>query len=446
MLTRPQAHTCRRPANIAPFVAVCMIPIVGMAAIVIDIGLLRDEQQQAVTAADAAALAGATEMFKSYIVYGGKDHNNAAVDSALTTAAANGFPQNGPNSNVIVNVWPDNYQGGPRAGTQVPPGYIEVIITFKLNRGFSLIWGDDQLKGGARAVGRGRYSPVAPGILVLDPTDPNSLSVTASGGVTVTNGGSIIVDSTSGSGASLSNTGNVTASDINLSGPSYSASNTGTMIGTVNYNVPRTPDPLAALTEPSVPSLPVLPATTLSTLGSNYSTTNGVNYSGSANIDLYPGYYGGIKLSGTGSAILHDNADGSPGIYYIGSQGFSVTNAGGISGSNVMIYSAGTGSISLTGTGSVTLSPPTSGIYKGISVFQERSSTKQISITAQGNFNVTGTFYAAAAKVSVTAQGDYTNYIGSQWIAYQLAVTGSGNFTVNYNGKATPIRMIQLVE
>jgi hypothetical protein len=60
--------------------------------------------------------------------------------------------------------------------------------------------------------------------------------------------------------------------------------------------------------------------------------------------------------------------------------------------------------------------------------------------------NVTGTFYAAAAKVTLTAQGNYTNYIASQWIAYQLVVTGTGNFTVNYSGIATPIRMIQLVE
>ncbi len=144
--------------------------------------------------------------------------------------------------------------------------------------------------------------------------------------------------------------------------------------------------------------------------------------------------------------VLNDNPDGSPGIYYIGSHGLSATNSGGISGSNVMIYSAGTGNISLTGSGNMTLSPPTSGIYKGITLFQERSSNKQISITAQGNLNMTGTFYAAAAKVSITGQGNYTNPIGSQWIAYQLDVTGSGSFTVNYNGNGSPLRIIQLVE
>jgi hypothetical protein len=61
-----------------------------------------------------------------------------------------------------------------------------------------------------------------------------------------------------------------------------------------------------------------------------------------------------------------------------------------MSGSNVLLYSDGTGSISLTGSGNLTLSPPTSGLYQGISLFQERSSTKQISVTAQENMNVSG--------------------------------------------------------
>jgi hypothetical protein len=144
-------------------------------------------------------------------------------------------------------------------------------------------------------------------------------------------------------------------------------------------------------------------------------------------IDLYPGYYAGIKVSGNDQIVLHDNADGSPGIYYISSQGLSISNAGGITGSNVMIYSDGTGNISLTGSGSLSLSLPTSGTYNGITLFQERSSNKQISITGQGNLNMTGTFYAAAAKVSITGQGSYNNPIGSQWIAWQLDVTGSGS-------------------
>jgi hypothetical protein len=345
---------------------------------------------------------------------------------------------------VTANTYPNKFQGGPFAGTQIPRGYVEVIINSTQKRYFSSIWGSDNLTVTARAVARGQYNPSAPGILVLDPKDNNTLDLTAAGNVTVTNGGAITVDSQSANGgATLTNTGNAVADVINLSDGVYNRSNSGDLIGQINYNVPPTPDPLAALPEP--PDQPYPPAPP-PLQGLNYSTNNGVNYSGSAQLDLYPGHYEGINITGSGSVVLHPNTDGTPGIYYIGSQGFSVTNAGGVSGSNVLLYSAGTGNISLTGSGSVNLSPPTSGTYQGIAVFQERSSNKQINITAQGNMDISGTFYAASAKVSITAQGNLTNNIASQWIAWQLAVTGTGSMTVKYSGQATPVRNIQLVQ
>jgi hypothetical protein len=442
------ARAGRRPAKVAALVALSLVPITGMAALVFDLGLLRDDRRRAVVAADAAALAAATDLFNNWNTYSGEDKDGTAVKSAKTTAAANGFTDGSGGVTVTVNVYPSNFQQGPHSGTQIPKGTAEVIISFQQERYFGSIWGSQKLTGGARAVARGTYSPASPGILVLDPTDNNTFNLTSSGNVTVNNGGSIVIDSSSSSGASLTNTGNGVATTINITGKAYSASNAGTLQGTINYNVPATPDPLAALPEPSQPALPSTPTIggVAMTSGQGYSTSQGLNYSGTQTIDLYPGYYAGIKLSSSGSVVLHDNADGSPGIYYIGSQGLSISNSGGISGDNVMIYTDGTGSISLTGTGSMTLTPPTSGTYQGITIFQERTSTKQISITGSGNMNVAGTLYAAKAKVTLTAQGNYTNNLGSQWVAYQLVVTGSGNFTVDYSGTATPIRSIQLVE
>jgi len=436
-----------RPGKVAVLVAFCLVPITGMAALVFDLGLLRDDRRRAVVAADAAALAAATDLFNNWNTNAGEDKTGTAVKSAKTTAAANGFTDGAGGATVTVYVYPSNYQQGPHAGSPIPKGFAEVIITFQEDRYFGNIWGSQKLNGGGRAVARGTYTPASPGILVLDPTDNNTLDLTATGNVTVTNGGSIVVDSTSANGgATLTSTGNATATTINLSGPKYNKSNSGDLIGTVNYNVPKTPDPLAALPEPSDPAYPPTPKINGVAMTSGYSTSQGLNYSGTQTIDLYPGHYEGIKLTSSGSVVLHQNADGSPGIYYIGSQGLSISNAGSITGSNVLLYSEGTGSISLTGTGSMTLSPPTSGLYKGITLFQERSSTKQISITGSGNMNVAGTLYAAKAKVTLTGSGNYTNAFGSQWIAYQLVVTGSGSFTVNYNGNGSPIRMIQLVE
>jgi Flp pilus assembly protein TadG len=422
-------------------VALALVPVLGFVAIAVDGGMLLSDRRQAQRATDSAALAAATDMYVKWNTQHGVDTGGGAKQSALTTAAANGYSNDGVNSIVTVNI-------PPKSGTFVNrAGYAEVLTTYNQQRFFSKIWGSGTLKVTARAVARGSYTPASPGILLLDPTDNNTLDVTSSGNVTVTNGGAIDVNSKSANGgATCTNTGNIVADTINLSDNTYNHSNSGTLIGQINYNQPPTPDPLANLAEPTQPPLPALSAATLAILGSNYSTNNGVNYSGNATIDLYPGYYGGINMSSGGHIILHDNPDGSPGIYYIGSHGLSISNAGSMTGSNVMLYSAGTGNISLTGSGSLSLSPPTSGTYKGITLFQERSSNKQISITGQGNMNMTGTFYAAAAKVSITGSGGYNNPIGSQWIAWTMAVTGSGSFTVNYNGQGSPVRDIRLVE
>jgi roadblock/LC7 domain-containing protein len=434
-----------RQGKVVVLVALALIPLIGFVALAVDGGLLLSDQRQTQRAADSAALAAATDLYTKWRTNGGVDpaSDYPAKKSALTTAAANGFSNDGVNSTVTVHIPPAS---GPFAGRT---GAAEVLITSNQTRYFSRIWGNGTLPVSARAVARGTFTAATPGILILDPTGNNTLNVTSTGNVTVTNGGAIDVNSKSpNGGATCTNTGNIVADTINLSDNTYNHSNTGTLIGQINFNVPPTPDPLANLPQPTQPAAPTLPASVLALLGSSYSTNNGVNDSGNQGntIDLYPGYYAGIKVTNNDQIVLHENLDGSPGIYYLGSQGLSISNAGGITGSNVMIYSAGTGSISLTGSGSMSLSPPTSGIYKGITLFQERTSTKQISITGQGNMLMSGTFYAARAKVSITGQGGYTNTIGSQWIAYQLYVTGSGSFTVNYNGQTTPVRGIQLVE
>jgi hypothetical protein len=418
---------------------------------------LLDQRRQAQTAADAAALAAVSDLYAHYPSNGGADPNGTATAIALATAKANGFANDGVNSTVTVNLNTSanparaEYLKGPHAGAPLPLGSVEVIVVYNQPRYFSNIFGTGTLTVQARAVARGKYSAASPGILILDPKSSNALTTTNTGSVVVTGGGAIDVDSADPAGATISNAGNIQAATINLSGvPGYKYTNTGVFVGTLNSGVPPTPDPLANLPEPAQPPYP--PAPTPSSIASSaYTTSQGVKWS-NANpgdvLTLSPGYYEGINSSAsTGTIVLNANSDGTPGIYYIGSQGFSITNGTNIIGNNILLYSAGTGNISLTGSGSVTLSPPTSGLYQGISIFQERSSNKQISITAGGSMNITGTFYAHSAKMSITNNGGYSNVIGSQYIVWQLAVTGGGGFTVKYSGPdASPVRTIQLIE
>src|SRR5262249_2518139 len=89
---------------------------------------------------------------------------------------------------------------------------------------------------------------------------------------------------------------------------------------------------------------------------------------------LQPGVYkGGISVSGTGNLTL------SPGVYYMDGGGFSFSGQGSLTGNGVMIYNApGNGNsdnISVSGQGSINISAPTSGIYQGVTFFQDRTSS-----------------------------------------------------------------------
>jgi hypothetical protein len=113
-----------------------------------------------------------------------------------------------------------------------------------------------------------------------------------------------------------------------------------------------------------------------------------------------------------------------------------------------MLYFNKGGAMSITANGPMTLSPLQSGTYKNITVYEDRSNTSQNSITGgtTGNLNVTGTVYTPAAKVTVTGKGGNLA-LASQYIVYQLSVTGSGNFNIDYSGLAvSPNRNLYLVE
>jgi hypothetical protein len=113
-----------------------------------------------------------------------------------------------------------------------------------------------------------------------------------------------------------------------------------------------------------------------------------------------------------------------------------------------MIYNApqhGNESVSLTGNGSLTISPPTSGVYKGIAIFQSRTATASVTVTGNGNMNLTGSIYAAAAEIDLTGNGS-SDVFGSQIIANNMTVTGNGSVNVSYNSNSNPGKDIRIVE
>jgi hypothetical protein len=125
------------------------------------------------------------------------------------------------------------------------------------------------------------------------------------------------------------------------------------------------------------------------------------NVTGSGNVVLSPGEYNGISvnLNPGGTVTLQ------PGIYLINGGGLNI-NSGSITGTGVMIYNGAdsshtAGPINISPDSIVNLSPPTSGTYAGVTLFQSSKVTNTVTIQGNHNKRITGAIYAPQAKVDL---------------------------------------------
>jgi hypothetical protein len=406
------SHKPRR-GIVAVLVALCLTLLVGIVAIAVDGGLLFDSRRQVQAAADAAALAAAADLYYNYPTYSGSDHAHSARDSAISTATANGFTNGDGDDTVVVNIPPST---GPFQGEA---GYVEVIITYNQPRYFSGIFGSGSIPVKARAVARGQWTPFNDGVIVLHPTSPSALEANGNGDVKVQNA-SIIVDSNNSQAATT--VGNAFVADptkpvaITGNNPGYS----GDFKATMMTGQPATPDPLGYLPVP------------------DYTTMTSQTAGGGQSVSLQPGYYSsGLHFSGQQSVTM------APGIYYVNGS-FTFSGQGTLSAIGVMVYA--TGGLSITGNGSSTQwSPPTEGIYTGISYFQARNSSATAKIAGNGFYNVTGTVYAAGGLADVQGNGDAS--IASQVVSLLMTAGGNGVTNIVWAGPPSArTRILQLVE
>jgi len=191
-----------RRGAVAPLVAVCLVALMGVAAIAIDGGVLVDQRRRVQAAADAAALAAADDLYYSYQTGHGLDGSGTAATSALSTAAANGYNNDGTNSIVTVNI---PAASGIAAGK---PGTAEVIVQYNEPRFFSGVFGTGTTPVSARAVAMGKWATFNTGIQVLNPTGPGTLSVSGNGTELLV-GAQVIVNSSDSQGAINSGNGNL---------------------------------------------------------------------------------------------------------------------------------------------------------------------------------------------------------------------------------------------
>lgn len=468
-----------RNGAVIPLVAVCLIIICGMLAFVIDGGLMLDARRKCQIVADLACLAAVSDLFDKYNTNQGKDVSNSAINCALDCANQNGFNNDGTTNSVNVYTSQSNtntyskysqYSQYGASTVTIPTGYVEVVVTYQTKSYFSGVFGAPTFTVVGHTVARAFYQATGvgnPGILLLDPTGSGSFKANGNA-MAITGNGAVVINSSASDGMQLIGNSTVKAQSYYFSGaPGYTLTSNAELMDSsgnvlsststlINSNVAPTPDPLSAL---PVPYNGVAPS---------YGTYSG-NKSGTFDSStlkltqdtttLTPGSLGGLSASGNANVVLQ------PGIYYVGDGGFSFTGNGNLTvsgptdpttGNGVLIYQSGTaGTISINGNGQVNIPPPTLGTYQGISIFQDRTSTQTVSVTGNGtstlnSTTIGGSFYAKKGTLNVVGNGSTVDKLGSQYISYNLQISGNGNFTLDYAGASVPppppVRQLQLVE
>ena len=258
-------------------------------------------------------------------------------------------------------------------------------------------------------------------ILLLDPTGRDSLLANDHGKIAVTDGGSILVNSSNSEDALAAGNGQVSATTILVHGtPGTKTRSSGQFTGSITSGVAVVTDPLASLPPPAPPA----------TVGTN------VSFNGNAVVTLQPGtYVGGIKVSGQAVIYLE------PGIYYFMGGGLTVSGQAQIlmapdaaahpspdTGTGVLLYNAPSKpnqGITVSQRAVVNLQAPTLGTWQGISLFQDRASSAPITVSDNGQLRLNGTVYAVAAKVNVSGSGDLTLTAESSLLVFDLMVSGN---------------------
>ena len=306
-------------------------------------------------------------------------------------------------------------------------GFAEVTVRYNQPRGFSGIFGGGDLPVKGRAVAMGKWTDIHNGIILLDPTSKGSFSSNGNGYATVTGAG-IVIDSNNPQAAVAVGNAGASAPTFDITG--VPGTNTAAAFqGTITSGVPPTPDPLRYLPPPDPYSLPIAATNTVSVKGP---------------MTLYPGWYKG-GISGTG-AKWGDLLTLLPGLYYLGGIGWTDNSKIDVVGHGVMLYLAAGAQLDLGGNGDLTLTPPASGIYRGITVFQDRNSTEQVKLHGNGIQRLSGTLYAARAMVNMVGNGETSQHF-SQLICWNLNLSGNGNININWSAQDTArVRVIRLVE
>ena len=415
--------------SVAITVTLSLTLLLGLAALVVDVGLNWAARTSAQTAADSAALAGASQL-----VVAGPAAAVATVKDMLEQNLVipdPGWALDGKEDNGEVVCWtlPDPPPSGPLPpALRCPPqsNALRVITPpVEVQYAFAPVLGkrSNNIKAMA-AAGAGPAAPNNCALCVLEPDAPDALLLTGLGGIEVTGGG-IVVNSEDGSALHLLGSGTISANQIRVLGGVFPFGQVGQLLVQAERGGPPAVDPLDDLPTPGELIPPPRVTNTAPVITSD--TT------------LQPGVYRSIDVR-SGTLTLED------GVYVVtdftgppGPEGFNVRPTGRVEGNGATIYLAcrtypapctGAGTrFRLEDGGQFEVSSPTAGPYAGLSIFAAAGNTRSIRLL--GGVDLTGAVYAPSARLLVDSPDDVQ--IDALVAVDRLLKAGTGQLLVNYD-------------
>jgi len=389
--------------SVAITVALTMTVLLGFAALVVDVGLNWAARTSAQTAADSAALAGASRLLADGPAAALVTVEDLLTDNLADLALPAGWATDGLEANGEVVCW--TLPGGPPGpGADCPVGSnaLQVITPpVEVHYAFAPVLGkySNNIKATA-AAGAGPAAPNNCVLCLLEPAGPRGLQLLGAGDVDV-EGGGIVVNSDNPLALVLSGSGDVSANQIRVVGGVRDLG-TGQLLPLAEQGGPPVPDPLEGLLTPDqLPVPPVVRSTTPITVTGNQ--------------QLQPGIYDTVTVQNNATLTLQ------AGVYvFKGLDGLTVEDTALVDnlGDGVTIYLAcnaypapcsGPGArFRVRDGGQFRADPPSVGEYAGLSIFADRGNTRTLRLQSSRDLNLAGALYGPSTPVRMEARGDLT--------------------------------------
>ena len=385
--------------------------LLGFVALAVDVSYFYQQKRAIQAAADAAAVAAAEEAS-----YGNTDETAAAQSSARR----HGFnPKASKHAATVTVKTPavGNYAGNS--------AYVEVDVSQPVSTIFLNMFPKSTLTVAARAVASAGQS--SPTCVCLEGPSGTDLNMSNGSTINMTSCG-ITVDSNSSNAVTMAGGSYLSASSVGSISTNWDNGgnvNNGAKISSTTKVVQG----ISTACKPTLPTVPTYnvsqctadPLSNYGNGGSTYSVGPGSTYSTTQGGDTV--CYNSLTVGTNG-----DRVNLNPGVYVInGGPLHFMSGAGGTSntgGNGVFFYLTGSASLVIDNGANVNITPPTSGTYNGMLIFQDPFDTQNVSVQGGSKMTISGTIFAPSANITL-GNGSNTS-LNSDIVAYSMTVNGGG--------------------